>query len=209
MTLPTYSTAFTDNVSTISADFLNAYVRTQIPKALDGVAGGSYTPSATLSIQGQGVEFVVKTGKTVSLESGSTFTNAATQTRSGGEALSGASATTAWRTVDGAAGDTTYDVTYDEVRVPATASGAPTIYTLRDATAPVPVAGNRIRFSRNAAALTNGVRFLRETGATILVTMNATSGSFVEFCFATAPTDATARWRLVAWGGDLTVAAVL
>lgn len=52
MTLPTWATPFTDNVSVISADFLNSYVRTQIPKAIDGVGGGIYTPSAVIEIQG-------------------------------------------------------------------------------------------------------------------------------------------------------------
>jgi hypothetical protein len=52
MTLPTYNTAFVDDVSTIPADFLNSYVRTQIPKAIDGTGGGTYTPSATIEIQG-------------------------------------------------------------------------------------------------------------------------------------------------------------
>lgn len=203
MTLPTYALAFTDNVSQVSQDFLNLYVRTQIPKAVDGVGGGAYSPAVTLSIQGEGLEFVVKSGKTITLNSGSIVA------RSGKEVLSGAGATTAWRTADGAAGDTTYDVTYDEVRAPASASGSPTIYTLRDATSPAPVAGNRIRFSRNGAALTNSIRIIRETGSTILATLGSSSGSFAEFCFATAPTDATARWRLVAWGGDVSIGAVL
>lgn len=203
MTLPTWATPFTDDLSLVTAEFLNGYVRTQIPKALDGVGGGTYTPVVTLSIQGEGLEFVVKSGKTITLNSGSTVA------RSGKEVLTGAGATTAWRIVDGATGNTTYDVTYDEITVPASVSGSPTVYTLRDATSPAPEMGNRIRFTRNGAALTNSVRFIRETGSTIVATMNASAFSWVEFTFKTAPTDATARWRVSGAGGDITVAAVL
>ncbi len=52
MTLPTYPTAFVDDLSTITADFLNNYVRTQIPKAIDGSGGGTYTPTAKITIDG-------------------------------------------------------------------------------------------------------------------------------------------------------------
>jgi hypothetical protein len=52
VTLPTWNTAFVDNVSTVTAAFLNDYVRTQIPKAIDGAGGGAYTPTAVIDIQG-------------------------------------------------------------------------------------------------------------------------------------------------------------
>ncbi len=56
MTLPTWATPFTDNVSVVSAAFLNSYVRTQIPKAIDGVGGGIYTPSDAIEIHCNEVE---------------------------------------------------------------------------------------------------------------------------------------------------------
>lgn len=56
MTLPTYATAFTDNISEIPADFLNNYVRTQIPKAVDGVGGGAYAPATQIDIGGSGLK---------------------------------------------------------------------------------------------------------------------------------------------------------
>lgn len=59
MTIPTYSTPFTDDVSTVSADFLNNYVRTQLPKALDGVGGSvgvASTPATKIEIAGAGLE---------------------------------------------------------------------------------------------------------------------------------------------------------
>jgi hypothetical protein len=52
MTLPTWSTVFVDDVSPIPAAFLNGYVRTQIPRALDGVGGGSYSLAAPLVLGG-------------------------------------------------------------------------------------------------------------------------------------------------------------
>lgn len=220
MTLPTYNTAFTDNVSTISADFLNNYVRTQIPKAIDGVGGSNgspYTPSTVIDIQGQGIQFVVKntytavfesgatldlkSGAVADLESGSTFTNASTQTRSGSETLSGVGATTAWRTGSTADSDATYDVTYDELRVP-DALGANRVYTLRSSTSPTPSTGNRIRFSRTGSLLTSKATFKRED-ATTLASIDAGLPGWVEFCYISA------AWHAVAWGGNVTISAVV
>lgn len=222
MTLPTYSTPFTDDASTVTADFLNGYVRTQIPKALDGVGGSNgtvSTPSTAILLGGAGLEmrgpFVLGTGSsgtvqsgiTWALASGSTFTNAATQTRTGPEVLSGVGATTAWRTVDGADADGTYDVTYDEIRVPEVLS-ALRLYTLRHSTSPVPPVGARIRFSRNGPSMAESVRIRRED-TTLLATLPASGFSSVVVCYMTAPTDATARWRVVDAGGNTQVAAVL
>ncbi len=52
MTLPLYATPFVDDVSVVPAAFLNDYVRTQIPKAVDGVGGGVITPATVIEIQG-------------------------------------------------------------------------------------------------------------------------------------------------------------
>lgn len=68
MTLPLYSTPFTDNVSVISADFLNNYVRTQIPKAIDGVGGGTYTPTVVIDIQGTAGVKISGTGSAARLQ---------------------------------------------------------------------------------------------------------------------------------------------
>lgn len=56
MTLPTWATPFSDNISTIPAAFLDGYVRTQIPKAIDGVGGGAYSPAVQLDIGGAGLK---------------------------------------------------------------------------------------------------------------------------------------------------------
>lgn len=56
MTLPLWSTVFADNNSVVSAAFLNGYVRTQIPKAIDGVGGGAYSPAAAIEIGGLGLK---------------------------------------------------------------------------------------------------------------------------------------------------------
>jgi hypothetical protein len=207
MTLPTWNTAFTDNVSDISADFLNSYVRTQIPKAIDGVGGGTYTPAAAVVINGAGLSATVASGNTLTLSSGSTYT------RSTAETLSGAGATTAWRTslvTDST--PATYDVTYDEFRVPEniTAGGGLIEATLRHSTSPTATAGNRIRFSRNGAAFAGSIRFRRED-TTLLATMTSSAAgtSFVEFLYCASVGDATARWRVVAWGGEVTIAAVV
>lgn len=207
MTLPTYATAFTDNTSTISADFLNSYVRTQIPKAIDGVGGGSYSPAVAVTIGGAGLSAIVASGSTFDLQAGATYT------RRTAESLVGVGATTAWRTSTTAdATPATYDVTYDEYRVPEniTAGGGLLEYTLRHSTAPTATAGNRIRFSRNGAAFAGSARFRRED-ATLLATMTSsgTGMSFVEFCYCATVGDATARWRAVAWGGDITITAVV
>lgn len=52
MTLLTYPTVFADNSSTVTAEFLNTYIRTELPKAIDGVGGGVYTPTAPIDIDG-------------------------------------------------------------------------------------------------------------------------------------------------------------
>jgi hypothetical protein len=136
MTLPTWNSVFTDDLSTISAAFLNDYVRTQIPKALDGVGGSNSTPSTPatpIEIGGSGVEmsgpFVltsggdmdVETGVTAQFQSGSTLDidDGATVARQGREILTGAGATTAWRMSNGTDADGTYDVSTDVVRIPA------------------------------------------------------------------------------------------
>ena len=59
MTIPTWATPFSDNTSTIGATFLNNYVRTQLPKCLDGVGGSDgipSTPTTKLQIYGLGLE---------------------------------------------------------------------------------------------------------------------------------------------------------
>lgn len=71
MTLPTWATPFTDNTSTIPADFLNSYVRTQIPRAIDGVGGGIYTPSTVIDIQGTAGLKLSATGSAARLQYGS------------------------------------------------------------------------------------------------------------------------------------------
>lgn len=224
MTLPLFSQSFTDDVSTVTADFLNNYVRTQIPKALDGVGGSNgtiSTPSTKIEIGGSGIEMSgplvlvaggdmdVETGTTVQFKSGSTLDidEGATVTRQGAEVLSGVGATTAWRTADGADADGTYDVTYDEIRAPEVLS-ALRLYTLRHSTSPVPPVGARIRFSRNGPAMVESLRIRRED-ATILATLPASGFSAVVVCYMTAPTDATARWRVVDSAGNAQVAAVL
>lgn len=54
MTLPLWATPFVDDSSLVTADFLNSYVRTQIPRALDGIGGGSYALTSNLVITGSG-----------------------------------------------------------------------------------------------------------------------------------------------------------
>ena len=54
MTLPTYVTPFADNTK-ITPAFLNDYVRTIIPLAIDGDGGGSYTPSDVIKLGGSGM----------------------------------------------------------------------------------------------------------------------------------------------------------
>jgi hypothetical protein len=51
MTIPSWSTVFVNNVMSIPAAFLN-YLRTYLPRAVDGVGGGIITPSTAIEIQG-------------------------------------------------------------------------------------------------------------------------------------------------------------
>lgn len=200
---PTPATPFVDDLTTITAATANAW-RRDIARAIDGTAGGTYTPSVAVTIAGAGLSAIVASGSTFDLQAGATYT------RRTAETLVGASATTAWRTSTTAdATPATYDVTYDEYRVPEsiTAGGGLAVYTLRHSTAPIPAAGNRIRFSRNGAAFAGIARFVREDG-TILASMAGTGPSFTEFCYMATVGDATARWRAVAWGGDVTIGTV-
>lgn len=223
MTIPLVpSQPFVDDVSTITADTANTW-RANMAKAGDFVAGSvgtAYTPATSIDVGGAGIEMSgplvlvaggdmdVETGVTVQFKSGSTLDidSGATVTRQGAEVISGAEATTAWRTADGADAHTTYDVSVDEVKVPAVLSVSPTLYTLRSASAPVPVVGNRIRFSRNGSAMSGSLRIQRDPSGTI-ADLPSSGFSFVEFCYMTSPDDATARWRVVAAGGDAQVTA--
>jgi len=49
----TYMPAVVDDTTVISASLLN-YFRVNVARALDGVGGGSYTPSAVINVQGAG-----------------------------------------------------------------------------------------------------------------------------------------------------------
>ena len=49
----TYMPAAVDNTTVVPASLLN-YFRVNIGRAIDGAAGGSYTPSAVLNVQGSG-----------------------------------------------------------------------------------------------------------------------------------------------------------
>lgn len=53
MTIPAWSSPFTDNVSVVVASFLN-WIRTNLPSALDGVGGGPSTPTAAIEVNGAG-----------------------------------------------------------------------------------------------------------------------------------------------------------
>ncbi len=224
MTIPLVpSQPFVDDVSTITADTANTW-RANMAKAGDFVAGSvgtAYTPATSIDVGGAGIEMSgplvlvaggdmdVETGVAVQFKSNSTLDidSGATVTRQGAEVISGAEATTAWRTADGADADGTYDVTYDEIRVPEVLSTL-RLYTLRHSTSPVPPVGARIRFSRNGPALSNSVRIRREDG-TLLATFSSSGFCSAVVCYMTAPTDATARWRVVDAGGDAQVHAVL
>lgn len=54
MAFSLFGSAFTDNVTVVTAAFLN-YLRTSISQAIDGTGGGSYAPSSTIDIGGQGL----------------------------------------------------------------------------------------------------------------------------------------------------------
>jgi len=71
MTLATWNAPFTDNVSLVPAVFLNDYVRTQIPRAIDGVGGGTYTPTVVIDIQGTAGLKISCTGAAARLQYGS------------------------------------------------------------------------------------------------------------------------------------------
>lgn len=51
MTLPTWAGTFVDGTTSISADFLNNYVKLY-SRAIDGTNGGTYTPTAVIDIGG-------------------------------------------------------------------------------------------------------------------------------------------------------------
>lgn len=83
MTIPAWSTVFVDNVMSIPAAFLN-YVRTYLPRAVDGVAGGVITPSAVIEIQGSKGLKLNGTGDALRLQYGSeTLTRAQTAPHKG------------------------------------------------------------------------------------------------------------------------------
>lgn len=50
---PTYTPAFTNDVSLIPAAYLNQ-IRIDVGRAIDGAGGGSYAPSAAIDVQGSG-----------------------------------------------------------------------------------------------------------------------------------------------------------
>lgn len=55
MSFSTWASVFVDNVSTISAAFLNQ-IRVDIGRAIDGTGGGTYTPTAPITVSGaQGI----------------------------------------------------------------------------------------------------------------------------------------------------------
>jgi len=192
----TPATSLADNQNTISAATANIWKR-DIARAIDGTGGSDgvpYTPSTTIAVQGQGLEFVVKSGKTITLDSGSTVA------RSGKETLTGSGATTAWRRTNATNADETHDVSSDFVRIPATLSTL-RLYTLRSSTSPIPNDGNVIRFWRMGSSYSNNARIRREDG-TILATLGNSGNSS-----CAAMWDGSA-WYIVESGGDIIVANV-
>lgn len=68
MTLPlTPTSPFTDDQSVVTAATLNAW-RTAINQALDGVAGGAYTPTSKIQIGGTGLEITATAGAAKSVQ---------------------------------------------------------------------------------------------------------------------------------------------
>lgn len=61
MSFTLWATAFTNSVSTVSAEFLNK-VRVDLSRALDGVNGGTYTLASLLTLMGSGLKLGETTG---------------------------------------------------------------------------------------------------------------------------------------------------
>jgi len=83
MTISLWSTVFVDSVMSIPAAFLN-YVRTNLPRAVDGVGGGVITPSSVIEVQGTAGLKVNGSGSAARLQYGAeTLTRAQTSLHRG------------------------------------------------------------------------------------------------------------------------------
>lgn len=85
MSFALYGSAFVAGVTKVGADFLNN-IRTAVSRAVDGTGGGAYTPSATIDIDGAGMNIGAAGGAGL-----------VTCRRTGALTVAGNSATTTWR----------------------------------------------------------------------------------------------------------------
>jgi hypothetical protein len=222
MSIPAWASAFTDNVTVVTASFLN-WVRTNLPKAVDGVGGGTYTPSDTITINGAGlrsdnihtstvtgsltVEGALDCETTLNVDGATTvaaLTASGLVTTTSKLLLSGTGAGIRYRVnaTEIADANATIDVDFDVYVVAVTPASVARTMTLRHSTSPVPAAGERIRVVNTRTHGIADIIFARE-GGTELARIPATGAGtgFVEFVF-----DGTKWWASGCGGvGSITV----
>jgi hypothetical protein len=181
MTLPTWAGTFVDGTTSISADFLNNYVKLY-SRGIDGTSGGTYTNTAVITFDGAfGLAFSSPISIDATAPVTGTCTWGATTTRTGAEVISGTSATTRYRQLICADPPTSlqlgnqYD-TYMFIQ-PAAQRDIEVM-----SSSPVPTAGERIWFRRVAAGAFS-IILHREGSASAIVTLpgSTASAALLEF----------------------------
>lgn len=178
---------WTDDITTITAAELNGLDINQ-SRAIDGNAGGTYTPSGALAINGS-AGFSIGASNTTTLAAATSVTGVVT--------VSGNNAAVAWRVYNATnASETIEGARYDIIKLPATITANRT-YTIA-AASPVPATGHILRVVRAtddiastapSATYTAAVSF----GGAATVIFQASKWGFIHFFYSGS------EWIPIAW----------
>lgn len=135
----------------------------------------------------------------VTLNSGTTLAIAGATTITGGTTYSGAGATRAFRRGIGTDANGNYDVSKDAYLVPPLSTNR--IYTLTHTTGQIPVAGNRIKFTR-AFSYAHQIQFQREGGTNICNFADGIDG-WAEFEYFNSGLGGGLCWHCIAYGSGI------
>lgn len=196
MAFTTFVPAFVNDSMTIPASYLNQ-IRIDMGRALDGNAGGLYTPSSILEIDGSGIRSDTATFDGTTTISGTatitaattfssnvTFTNASSTQQAGPLILATTLGRLRMRIDVATLGDGSDDLTIEnDVWLVTGALTANRTYTIRH-TGNVAAEGDRVRLARKNGSA-NTILIQRED-TTALATMDANFQTWVDFVFTSS-----------------------
>lgn len=197
------ASAFTDDVSTITAATLNTW-RTRWANVADFGAGGTYSPTAAIIVNGStginmGSPLIVLSTGEFEVEAGATCEIAAECTQSGMLVKSGTGGRTKWRYNALADADASIDVDDGDYHSITVGTTTRTITILQPSGTGIAEQGEMMHIVRTNAS-TGGVQIKRESSGANLITLTSGGGA------CTLVTDGV-NWRVLSAVGNFTLGA--